>query len=462
MNPASAPAAPRWRRWLTPVLVALLVAAAQLWLVGAAGTDIPAYDQWDVEGGRLYPHWRDGTLTAGSLLEAHNEHRIVWTHLLNLALFAANGDRWDPLVQQAAGALLHGAVAGLLVGLLGTVPGLRGWFPWAVGLAMVPLAAWHNALWGFQSQVYLVLLFALPALYWLTQERRWPAWIAGWIAATAAMLAMGAGLLIAPAWLAWCGWRGLERRWHLGRVGGGLALLLVAWWLYVPVSAHAELRAGSPPAFLTALGRLAGWPHVGQPLAAIVMVLPMLLVIQGRLAGWRRAVAGEDFLLAVGCWVLLLAGGLAWSRGGGAEFRAGVPSRYVDLVILLPVVNLACLRLLLDSVRARRRLSLTLAGCWLGFLLVGWLGISAEAWRRVVVPLAREREVPAQLMREFRRGADADVYAGQARLLVPHPDLAAVRRVLDDPRMQGALPPSLQPEAQRGPLTRAVRRLLLR
>lgn len=462
MNPVSVPAAHGRPRWLTPVLVALLVASAQLWLVAVAGTDIPAYDQWDVEGGQLYPHWRKGTLTAGSLLEAHNEHRIVWTHLLNLVLFAANGNRWDPLVQQAAGALLHGTLAGLLVWWLGMMPGLRGWFSWVVGLAMLPLAAWHNALWGFQSQVYFVLLFSLSALWWLTQEDRWPGWVAGWIAAMAAMLAMGAGLLIAPALLACWGLRGLERRWQLGRIGGGLILLLAAWWLFVPVPAHAELRSGSLLTFLAAFGWLAGWPHVGQPLAAMVMILPMFLIIQGRLAGWRVAEAGEDFLLAVGFWVLLLAGGLAWSRGGGAEFLAGVPSRYVDFVVLLPLVNLACLLLLQKSLHARRRLSLTLAGCWLGFLMIGWLGISAEALRRVIVPRARDRDGPVQLIQQFQRTGDGTVYAGTARLLVPHPDLSAVQRVIDDPRMRGALPPSLQPEAQRGPLTRVVRRLMAR
>ena len=63
-------------------------------------------------------------------------------------------------------------------------------------------------------------------------------------------------------------------------------------------------------------------------------------------------------------------------------------------------------------------------------------------------------------MQEFQRRGDAAVFTGQPRLLVPHPNLGSVTAVLDDPRLKGALPPSLQPERPLGPLSRAVRWLL--
>jgi len=52
------------------------------------------------------------------------------------------------------------------------------------------------------------------------------------------------------------------------------------------------------------------------------------------------------------------------------------------------------------------------------------------------------------------------VFAGQPRLIVPHPNPESVRVVLTDPRMRGALPPSLQPGQPMGPWSRAVRTLL--
>ena len=159
------PSSWRVRGWM-PAVVFLIVLTAQLWLVARAGTDIPILDQWDVEGRRLYPAWRDGTLGLADLLRPHNEHRILWTHLLNLALFATNG-QWDPLVQMAAGAFVRAAcAAGLAAWLVRTVGHARG--GWLIGLAVsvafLPHLAWHNVLWGFQSQVWFSLLFSLLAL----------------------------------------------------------------------------------------------------------------------------------------------------------------------------------------------------------------------------------------------------------------------------------------------------------
>ncbi|HEX2862521.1 MAG TPA: hypothetical protein VHN79_12820, partial [Lacunisphaera sp.] len=127
--------------------VFVAVVAAQLWLVAVAGTDIPFHDQWNIEGAWLYPAWLDGSLRPADLLQAFNEHRILWTHLLNLALFAANG-QWDPEVQLAAIAVLRGLCAAGIAALAGAgrSPRGRGVVAVAVVLAFLPHLAWHNAL----------------------------------------------------------------------------------------------------------------------------------------------------------------------------------------------------------------------------------------------------------------------------------------------------------------------------
>src|SRR4051812_26038539 len=96
--------------WRILASVWLCVGACQLWLVARAGTDIPFHDQWDVEGRWLYPAWLDGTLRFAQLFQPHNEHRIVWTYLLDLGLFWADR-QWDPLVQMLAGVALRATIA---------------------------------------------------------------------------------------------------------------------------------------------------------------------------------------------------------------------------------------------------------------------------------------------------------------------------------------------------------------
>ena len=163
--------------WLAAA-VFVVVLAAQLALVAVAGTDIPWGDAWDVEGRGLYPAWRDGTWRAVDFFRTHNEHRIFWTKALDVGLFSVNG-QWDPLVQLVVGAGLRALAAAGLAAMVVRASGVgaKGNALIAVGvaLAFLPQLAWHNALWGFQSQVYFSLGFSILALRWLGGEG-----VAGW------------------------------------------------------------------------------------------------------------------------------------------------------------------------------------------------------------------------------------------------------------------------------------------
>lgn len=444
-------------RALAAIVAALLVLGAQLALVAVAGTDIPFHDQWDAEGRGLYPELRGGSASLSTVLAPHNEHRIVWTHLLNRSLFAVNG-QWDPLVQLVAGAVLHAAVAGLLVWFLasGLSRGLTWILAMTVTLLSLPLAGWHNALWGFQSQVYFAVGFAVLGFGCLAkQDASVSRCVAGWLAVGASMLAMGPGLLAPVALVAF----GLLRfregtaRWPNVALAGLCAL--GGWFLHTPVAAHVELHSVTLREFVAAFGRMLAWPHTGQPWAALVLNLPVVIVLFRRAVRKAAPTTAEDFALLLAFWGFLIAAGAAWSRGGGGEFGAGVPSRYADFMVLLPLANLGGVFTLVRTARQR-----WLAVAWGGFLLIGWAGLSAEVMRGIILPRARDRDAPVRLVREFQRTGDATVFAGQPRLLVPHPNPESVRSVLNDPRLKGALPPSLQPEQPLGPLSRRVRTLL--
>jgi len=329
-----------------------------------------------------------------------------------------------------------------------------------VALFNLPLAGWHNALWGFQSQVYFVLLlslgaFAVLAPPELSSRRR----AAGGLLALAAMFAMGAGLLVPFVLLGLAAWRGIRRS-----GGGSRALLLmaaglavVAWLLRVEVPAHASLRASSAAEFLATFLRLLAWPYFDRPWVGLLLNLPLGLLAGLRLAGRRPAPAGESFVWLAAGWVVATLAVTAWSRGGSAEFFMGIPSRYVDIIALLPVLNAWGLLILVRDAGPRERF---LGGAWLLFLVAGWLGVVQPAWRNILQPRLRDRDAPVRLIRAFQLSGDPQVFSGHPRLLVPHPTPGIVDAVLHDPRLQGRLPPSLQPEKSPGPLSRAARGLL--
>lgn len=461
MNERGRHDAPAWL-WAGVVFVAVL--AADWGLVAVAGTDVPFHDAWNVHGQWLLPASVDGSLGVGDLWRAHSEHRIVWTHALELLLFRVNG-QWDPLVEMTVCGVLRAAVAaGLFAAMAaGASRGRRIVSALVCVLAFVPLAGWHNALWGFQTSVFLVLGFGLLALWEGTRpESDLRGGILGAAAGLAAGMAMGPGLLVPAALIPVLLLRRRETgRWPWPACVAVAVLLVGAAMLSAPAAADVgALGARSPGEFWRAAGRAFGWPHTSQPWAALLLNLPAVAAIGLRVARRRSAAPGDDFVTAVALWAGGIALAAAWRRGGSAEWAYGVPSRYADLLVLLPLANLwFAAALVAGTTTARRGAARWLAGAWSAFVLIGWLGLSAEMARRVIIPRARDRDAPVRLILAYQRTADPQVFVEQPRLLVPHPDPAVVLAVLRDPRLAARLPPSLQPERPQGPLSRFVRRL---
>lgn len=444
-------------------LVFVAVALAQFWLVAHAGTDIPIFDQWDVEGKWLYPTWIDGNLRIEELFRPHNEHRIVWTHVLNLILFAVNG-QWDPLIQLMACVILRSACAALVAWILMRTFARReaGCMACLVVVAFLPHLSWHNVLWGFQSQVEFCLGFSLLAIGLLggespTNHDR----MIGWLAALCAQFAMGAGLLLPFAYVVVAGWRMVERRsgWRsiCAEIWPAVVLILLAIGLRTEVPEHASLQASTPGDAFYTFGQMMAWPHTDVPMAALVLNLPMIAWMAARfLLRWKMPSDGGVAMM--GAWTMAICAASAWSRGGGEEFMLGVPSRYVDFVVLLPLVNAWCAVALMscapETWLKRARL---MAIIWAAFLSIGWLGLSAQTMRGIILPRIADRDAPVRLAVEFQRTDNDAVFLDQPRLLLPHLSPDSVRVVLHDGRLLGKLPPSFQPDVRPGSLTLMVR-----
>jgi hypothetical protein len=452
--------------WVMSVAVGLVVAGVQLWLVARAGTDMPFYDQWGVEGQWLYPAWGAGTLRFADLLRAHNEHHIFWTHLLNLVLFATNG-QWDPLVQMTAMVGLRAACAGGLAAALMPGWGRAGRLLVAAGVtsAFLPVLAWHNVLWGFQSQVYFSLGFSLLAFGLLGTARISPGrWLAGVAAGITAQLGMSTGVFVPVALLGLAAVRALESRpkrlaWR--PVTAAALLLVLAAALRATVPAHAGLEAASLRQFLAVLGRCLAWPYPENPWVALVANVPLVLVVWRRLTLRQAPRPGEDYALLIGFFTMATSVAEAALRGGSPELAVGLPSRYADFQILLPVANAWCLCSFLTAAPERWRRVVSIGALvWGCVLVLGWLALSAQMWRGVILPRMADRDAPVRLIQAFQATGDARVFLGQPRLLVPSPNLTSVAQVLADPRLRGRLPPSLQPGRPLGPLSALTRRIL--
>ena len=155
-------------RALAPLAgVFLVVLAGRLLLTSLFAESVPYWDQWDAEGARLLKPWLEGQLDLAQLFAPHNEHRVVFSRLLSLALFEANQGQWDNLVLAQANGVVYAGISVLLYALL--APGLATRVQRLALAAALCLLAWlpfghTNALVGFQNQFFAMSGFAAATL----------------------------------------------------------------------------------------------------------------------------------------------------------------------------------------------------------------------------------------------------------------------------------------------------------
>jgi hypothetical protein len=419
--------------------------AVKWWVIGWVGSDLPWIDQWGPEA-ELYRRWLSDTLRWSDFFVPANEHRIVFTHLLNLGLLRLNG-QWDPLLQMFVNALLNAAGIVFLAWWLGR--GLAVVARWLVLLvAMIVMVApfgVQNVVWGFQSQIYLCLLLSFAAL-WLTTESTlygWR-WWGGVALAVAAYFAMAPGAMVGVALLAWGIWRMIGfRRLAAGILPNailGISILFLAWFLRTPVPRHAVLVAPDCLRFLQVLAGVLSWP-VCDPRFFVLLNAPVLLLLFGRLTG-RFAVSrcGETALLLM-AWAVSVALTFAYYRGGAQDPFAAPPSRHADFFALLPVANALALAELWNVFGWRRAASLAGSLIWAAAFLwgAGSLLHDTQGYVQEHARLRIQMGFDVLALRETGERRDTLFFSVDG-------SIGSCTARLRDPLLQSVMPPLLQKE----------------
>ncbi len=236
-------------RWLVWAGLFLIVVGAKLWCIDLAGSDVPYRDQIDAEGETIIRPWAEGRLEIGAFFEPHNEHRVVFTRLIAWAVVATNG-QWDAYIQVVLNAVIHAAF--LIIVLLWIGQRMSGWrltlFGTVINALWVLPLDWENTIQGFQSQVYLVLIFSFLHLRGVLGATRFGwRWTLGNVCGVLSLGAMAGGVLSSAAILI----VGVARIWRRREVshfqywtlGLSLVIAIIGLASRTTVSAHAGLRA---------------------------------------------------------------------------------------------------------------------------------------------------------------------------------------------------------------------------
>lgn len=427
------------------------------WLIKAWGSPVPYWDDWDAQALGLFRPWLDGTLHWADLFAPHNEHRIVFTRLADLALFAASGS-WSLWGQLLLNAVLHAATATVLLSLCWNDISRPMRPVWMAGLALLFIApaGWQNALWGFQSQVFFCSLLSVLALGGLFLAQPFtPRWWLGWLAALLALFAVGSGVLAAATALL-LGTLILCASYFSDRISVSATPVLPLFALLLPVALgvvlrvevplHEPLHAHSLGQFCAVFFRCLSWPWVDSPWSWLVLQAPLAWLAVNTLRRRTSLTSGERFVLGLGLLAVLHAAAVAYTRGAGL-FEARPLSRYQDPLLLGVTANLFVLLKFAVKPRPGRIAALL----WTGSLLTGLLMLTTTNLS-LHLPFKRYQDSASLAqVRAYLTTNDASVFTQEQPEATIHPNIAVVKQVLDDPPLRRILPREFFDEKVRPP-----------
>lgn len=448
------------RMALTSFACALLaVAAVRFLIVLVYATDVPYWDQWDAEIDSLYRRFMEGTLSAADLVAPHNEHRILFTRIFGLALFAANEYQFDNIVSSCANVGLYTLTLGLFAWpFFRTLPpGQR--FSGCIAIVIVGALpyAWENITTGFQNAFFFLNGFMLAALYSLafrTLGLKTLLVVAGLAACSLLTLASGCLLAPAAALVALCLYRlGRLSLRRLVAFGTAMGLLFALGLLLVPrMPGHDVLRPETLMEFFSAASIALSWPlpaadfsGIWRLVAIAALWWPSALVLARCLRGASDRTGRLDlFMLGVAAWSFLQALSMAYSRGDTLHW---LPTRYIDVLVLGVLANLAmAMRVVRDALAERRVVMASALGvlnvCMV-FAVFGLLVVWAFNGTRSLGTLRDQHREAQQNIRSYIGNDDAAVFAGKPPTAVSYPNTPRLAALLAVPSIRAMLPASI-------------------
>lgn len=432
------------------VALFLVVLGAKLWVVQLYGSPLPLWDQW-YEAESFFRPWLEGHLTWQTLFAGGNEHRILFTRLLDLGVIELNG-RWEPMVQMTINVFLHAAFACGLAGCLWSFGGQKN--GWLICFLLAPFFALpyaaENTIWAINSQLYFLAIFSLATLAGLGfGPPGSPRWWLGLAAAVMGLFTMASGLLAPAAVVGLMVLRAIKNRrlekHHWITLGACLVVIGLGAALSVQMPEDRPLRAHSVLEFTSALVRNLTWPFFNMPEMACLLALPLavLLALYFR-PGFPESRAAE-FLLSFGLWGGLQSAALAYGR---ANYGDVIPaSRYMDVLNVFVIAGLFATVLLRQSVMGSRWLNRTgmlLPLVFAGVIFFGLCRISQIVVNDFLVPTRMMNLVAEERVTTLWTTGGTNAFF-QPPTVRPSPEVAL--GILRDPKLQTILPAVCLPPA---------------
>ncbi|HEX9047433.1 MAG TPA: hypothetical protein VF988_10435 [Verrucomicrobiae bacterium] len=440
--------------WLGALFLTVL--GAKLWLVQLYGSPLPLWDQW-YEAAAFFQPWMSGHLSWRDFFTPFNEHRILFTKLLDLTLIKLNG-RWEPMLQMTVNCFIYAGYACALAAIIWKLFGRTQ--AWLICCLLAPLYALpyagESTLWAINSLQYLTSVFALGAIAGLGFAKAGsPRWWLGLISGIAGLFTMASGFLAATAVIGPLLLRTLKNR-RLERsdaITFGVCVALIAAGLAMQVSMREDipLRAHTFGQFIVALAHNLAWPFVEHfQFLWIVPLAPLALLLFFYFRGNFPASRGAEFLLGMALWSGLQSTALAFGR---ANYGDGFPaSRYMDVLNILVMADIFALMLLVPIFAHREPRLVPLAPLVFAGIMFFQMGkVSQIVVDQLLLPTRMMNLAAEEQVEHFMATGDEQEFLKPPTV---RPDAKMVLGLLKNEALRPILPGICQPPGQRPPPNR--------
>ncbi len=319
-----------------PVVLAMLAfcvtVVVRLLFVNSYYVDMPFLDQWSAELEHLYLPYVRGELKWTDLFALHNEHRLVFTRLLSLALFIVHGS-WSPRFVGQVQTVMPALLAALLVYWNARDLGVRASsVALIVAVFALPLAV-TSAIWSFQSQFGFLILFSIMAIRLASSAPiSFARFLGVGLFSVFAFLSMAGGALTPLVCAGLLGLRSILSGKDLRLLLMSILLMMLAVVLYSLVPASGGLGAHSVSQFIMGVGELLLWPRG----AGAFIWLPAAVLLFALIRREPRKILVYLFPIGLYSWTLLMVVALAARRGELVHLiysHQKIFDRYVDLLL---------------------------------------------------------------------------------------------------------------------------------
>jgi hypothetical protein len=416
------------------------------------GMTMPEWDQWDAEGLMLLAPWYGHDHFIRALFSPHNEHRVVLTKLLNLALTLANG-QWDQRLEATFNALFPATIAVSFFFLARRHLHRPLLAPLTIFLGFIfafPFA-WQNVLGGFHSQQFFLVGMALIAIALLPFSQTFSArWWLGAAAAFLGLFSMASGFFGAVVVIGLLGVQYFRRERTLQSALPTFAVCAgvcaIGWFTRYEFPPHAVLKAQNFHDFAFTIIRSLQWPAPLSPWFALILWLPFFWLIVRVVFSPRPLSAPTRafgyFILGLGVWVWLQLLATAYARGVGGPAPA---SRYIDTLVFGLVANALALVWLAAPGLLIRRARLTLATLGIAWTAIFVWGAQFELRNIFVIELP-----PVKAYHDFCEiNVRNYLYTGDTSYLdhdeIPYPGAGSFLVRIGLPSLRALMPATVRP-----------------